>query len=50
MHALPRIADASPEAGLLMESLMSAIAQDSTEAKSRLRAFLEKRAPKVSHG
>ncbi len=50
MHALPRIADASPEAGLLMESLMSAIAQDSDEAKSRLRAFLEKRAPKVSHG
>ena len=50
MHALPRIAEASPEAGLLMESLMSAIAQDSDEAKSRLRAFLEKRAPKVSHG
>lgn len=50
MHALPRIADASPEAGLLMESLMSAIAQDSDEAKSRLRAFLEKRAAKVSHG
>ncbi len=50
MHALPRIADASPEAGLLMESLMSGIAQDSDEAKSRLRAFLEKRAPKVSHG
>ncbi len=50
IHALPRIADASPETGLLMESLMSAIAQDSPEAKSRLRAFLEKRSTKVSHG
>jgi enoyl-CoA hydratase/carnithine racemase len=50
MHAQPRIADADPAAGLLMESLMSAIAQDSKEAKSRLRAFLEKRAPKVVHG
>jgi len=49
MHALPRIAEADPSAGLLMESLMSAIAQDSDEAKARLRAFLEKRAPKVSH-
>lgn len=50
MHALPRIAEADPATGLLMESLMSAIAQDSDEAKSRLRAFLEKRAPKVVHG
>jgi hypothetical protein len=33
-----------------MESLMSAIAQDSDEAKARLRAFLDKRAPKVVHG
>jgi hypothetical protein len=30
-----------------MESLMSAIAQDAGEAKSRLRDFLEKRAAKV---
>jgi enoyl-CoA hydratase/carnithine racemase len=50
LHALPRIAAADPATGLLMESLMSAIAQDSDEAKARLRAFLEKRAPKVTHG
>lgn len=50
IHALPRIAEADPATGLLMESLMSAIAQDSEEAKRRLRAFLEKRAPKVTHG
>ncbi len=49
LHALPRIAQADPETGLLMESLMSAIAQGSDEAKSRLAAFLEKRAPKVVH-
>jgi enoyl-CoA hydratase/carnithine racemase len=50
IHALPRIAEADPATGLLMESLMSAIAQDSDEAKARLRAFLDKRAPKVVHG
>ena len=47
LQALPRIAAAEPEAGLLMESLMSAIAQDSREAKQRLAAFLEGRAEKV---
>ncbi len=50
LQALPRIAGADPETGLLMESLISAIAQDSKEAKSRLAAFLEGRAAKVSHG
>ena len=49
LHALPRIAAADPQTGLVMESLMAAIAQDSEEAKSRLRAFLEKRADKVTH-
>jgi enoyl-CoA hydratase/carnithine racemase len=49
LQALPRIAQADPETGLLMESLMSAIAQGSDEAKARLVAFLEKRAPKVVH-
>nr|WP_283949778.1 crotonase/enoyl-CoA hydratase family protein [Limobrevibacterium gyesilva] len=49
LHALPRIAAADPETGLLMESLMAAIAQGSDEAKARLRAFLEKRAGKVAH-
>jgi enoyl-CoA hydratase/carnithine racemase len=47
IHALPRIGEAGSNAGYLMESLMSAIAQDAGEAKSRLRDFLEKRAAKV---
>ncbi|MGO8799704.1 MAG: crotonase/enoyl-CoA hydratase family protein [Roseiarcus sp.] len=48
IQALPRIADGDRAAGYLMEALMSAIAQDDAEAKSRLRAFLEKRADKVA--
>jgi enoyl-CoA hydratase/carnithine racemase len=47
LHALPRIAEAEPRTGLLMESLMAAIAAADGEAKARLRAFLEKRAGKV---
>jgi enoyl-CoA hydratase/carnithine racemase len=49
IQALPRIADADPAAGFMMEALMSAIAQGSLEAKARLNDFLEKRAAKVSH-
>lgn len=49
MQALPRIARADPETGLLMESLMVAIAASDDEAKTRLHAFLEKRAPRVTH-
>jgi len=48
MHALPRIADASQSDGLFVESLMAAIAQGDEAAKSRVRAFLEGRAAKVS--
>ena len=48
IQALPRIAEGDRAAGFLMEALMSAIAQDDKEAKSRLRAFLEKRADKVA--
>jgi enoyl-CoA hydratase/carnithine racemase len=48
IQALPRIADGDRAAGYLIESLMSAIAQDDREAKSRLRAFLDKRADKVA--
>jgi (methylthio)acryloyl-CoA hydratase len=48
IHALPRIAEANPHEGFMMEALMAAIAQGSEEAKSRLRAFLEKRAKKVT--
>jgi len=47
MHVLPRIADASQEQGLMMESLAAAIAQSAPEAKARLRDFLEKRSGKV---
>jgi enoyl-CoA hydratase/carnithine racemase len=48
IQALPRIAEGDRAAGYLMEALMSSIAQDDSEAKSRLRAFLEKRAEKVA--
>ncbi|HEX6959275.1 MAG TPA: crotonase/enoyl-CoA hydratase family protein [Ferrovibrio sp.] len=47
MHALPRIAESGPEAGYMMEALISSIAQADTEAKTRIRDFLEKRASKV---
>jgi len=46
-HVLPRIAESDPASGYLTEALMSAIAQDDDEAKARLKAFLEKRAPKT---
>jgi enoyl-CoA hydratase/carnithine racemase len=49
MHVLPRSAEADRASGLLMESLMSSIAQAHPEAKRRLRDFLEKRAPKTLH-
>ena len=48
-HALPRIGEADPATGYLLESAMAAIAQDSPTAKARLKDFLEKRAPKVRH-
>jgi enoyl-CoA hydratase/carnithine racemase len=47
MHALPRIAEVGQDPGLLMESMMAAIAQDAPVAKQRLRDFLDKRAKKV---
>jgi (methylthio)acryloyl-CoA hydratase len=47
MHVLPRIVDSGQESGLMMESLIAAIAQDAPEAKSRLNDFLEGRAKKV---
>jgi enoyl-CoA hydratase/carnithine racemase len=48
MHVLPRITESDPASGFLTESLMAAIAQSDEEAKARLKAFLEKRAPKVA--
>ena len=47
MHALPRIAESDPAAGYAMEALTAAVAQADPQAKARLKAFLEKRAPKV---
>jgi len=47
MHVLPRIADASQDQALMMESLMAAIAQSTPEAKERLKLFLEGKAKKV---
>jgi enoyl-CoA hydratase/carnithine racemase len=48
IQALPRIAEANSREGFMLEALMAAIAQSSEEAKDRLRAFLEKRAKKVT--
>jgi enoyl-CoA hydratase/carnithine racemase len=47
MHVLPRIAEADPTSGYMMEALIAGIAQADDEAKARLQAFLDKRAPKV---
>jgi enoyl-CoA hydratase/carnithine racemase len=47
LQALPRIAEANPATGYLLESLMAAVAGSSDEAQSRMRAFLEGRADKV---
>jgi (methylthio)acryloyl-CoA hydratase len=49
-HMLPRIARADPAAGFATEALTAAIAQGEKEAKKRLKAFLEKRGPKVVRG
>lgn len=46
-HILPRIADASQDIGLTMESMAAAIAQSTPEAKQRLLDFLEGRAKKI---
>ena len=48
MHALPRIAEQDRASGYVMESLTAAIAQGNEEAKNRIKAFLEKRAAKVT--
>jgi (methylthio)acryloyl-CoA hydratase len=48
LQGLPRVARADPEVGLLMESLLMSFVTSDGEARKRLRAFLEKRAPKVA--
>src|SRR6202048_1396262 len=47
LQALPMIAEANPQTGLLMESLMATVAQSDKEAKLRIRAFLEHKTAKV---
>ena len=47
MHALPRIAEQPGDHGFMTEALMAAIAQSAPEAKSRVKAFLDGKAPKV---
>src|ERR1700741_2410272 len=46
-QALPMIAEANPQTGLLMESLMATVAQSDKEAKLRIRAFLDRKTAKV---
>src|SRR6202051_2344417 len=50
LQALPMIAEANPQAGLLMESLMATVAQSDKEAKRRIRAFLDRKTAKVKPG
>src|SRR6201989_2537105 len=47
IQALPMIAEANPQTGLLMESLMATVAQSDKEAKRRIREFLEHKTAKV---
>ena len=48
LHALPRIAAMGMAEGLFAESLMAAIAQGDDGAKSRMKAFLDGKAAKVT--
>ncbi|MEP7058034.1 MAG: crotonase/enoyl-CoA hydratase family protein [Caldimonas sp.] len=50
LHALPRIADMGQAEGLFLESLMAAIASGDPAAKSRIKAFLDGKAAKVTKG
>ncbi|WP_315837266.1 crotonase/enoyl-CoA hydratase family protein [Bradyrhizobium prioriisuperbiae] len=47
LQALPMIAEANPQVGLMMESLMATVAQNDKEAKARIRAFLDRKTAKV---
>ncbi|WP_304238052.1 crotonase/enoyl-CoA hydratase family protein [Jiulongibacter sediminis] len=47
LQVLPKIQEASHQEASMMESLTAALAQDSPEAKKRLRDFLEGKAKKV---
>ena len=47
LQALPRIAEANPAEGYLMESLMAALAGSSEQAQQRMQAFLQGRGGRV---
>ncbi|MEV1295857.1 crotonase/enoyl-CoA hydratase family protein [Pseudonocardia sp. NPDC049635] len=47
LQALPRIAEAAPAQGYLLESLVAAVAASSDEAQARMRAFLDGRGGRV---
>src|SRR3978361_33516 len=47
LQALPMIAEANPQTGLLMESLMATVAQSDKEAKTRIRAFFDRNTAKA---
>ncbi len=47
-QVLPRIQDSTREAGLMMESLVSALTQESAEAKERLNEFLQGYSKKIT--
>jgi (methylthio)acryloyl-CoA hydratase len=47
LQALPRIAEANPTQGYLLESLMAAVAGSSEDAQVRMNAFLQGRGGKV---
>jgi len=47
MHLLPRIVSSDRASGFATEALVAAIAQGDEDAKARIKAFLEKRGPKV---
>ena len=47
-NALRRISDMGAEQGLFTESLIAAITAEDPTAKERVKAFLEKRAPRFT--
>ncbi len=47
IHALPRIAEADPATGYILESMMAAASSTAPEAQKRLDDFLNKRAGKI---
>jgi enoyl-CoA hydratase/carnithine racemase len=48
IHALPRIAESGQDQGLFMEALIAGIAQSESDAKQRIKSFLEKGTGKVT--